>query len=197
MAKQPLKKDGSAVEAAVQDGISPYWKTILLVLVATGVIAAYYAGESHSEVAGAGFSAYVFTMLVLYGGWKAWTSLSGKKEVSYSPAWIIGATVAHVAVLSGFFPFPQGYAGASFSLFFKIVGFSLLPILIVLVVSGFGFWAMGKAFADFETRSSEFRIVTGLTLGLSAYLFFLSVSTSAFGYSLVTTFLPLAGMLAF
>lgn len=113
MSKQPLKNQNApvgAVRSEDAENFGPYAKTGLLALVATGAIAAYYAGDSHSEVAGAGFAAYVFTMLVIYGGWKTWTALSGKKEVSYSPAWIIGATVAHLAVLTGFFPFAQGYA---------------------------------------------------------------------------------------
>lgn len=72
----------------------------------------------------------------------------------------------------------------------------MLPVLIVLVTSGFGFWAMKRLFADFDDRSVEFRVVTGMTLGLASYLFFLSISASAFGYSLATVFVPLVAMLA-
>jgi hypothetical protein len=69
-------------------------------------------------------------------------------------------------------------------------------MVIVLIASGFGFHVMKRLFADFDDRSTEFRVVTGMTLGLASYLFFLSISTSAFGYSLATVFVPLVAMLA-
>lgn len=194
MAKQSFNAKTVGTEVSAESNVAGFgfWKPVFLLMTAVSVIATYYAGTNHAETAGAGFGGYVLAVLIIYGGWKAWTSLSGEKEVAYSPAFAIGATIGQIALLCAFFPFPaSGYAGAGFTLFFKILGYLALPTAIVAGTSGFGFWALKRFFPDFSARSREFRIVGGLSLGIAAYLFLLSVTTSAFGYSLITTFVPL------
>lgn len=51
---------------------------------------------------------------------------------------------------------------------------------------------MKKAFPDFSERSTAYRIVTAMSLGLASYLFALSVVTGMFGYTLTTVLAPLA-----
>lgn len=74
------------------------------------VISGYYAGTSHSEIAGEGFAGYVLSVLAIYGIWKAWSASSGKKEISYSVLAMVAVAVTQLALLSGFFPFPAGFS---------------------------------------------------------------------------------------
>lgn len=131
-------------------------------------------------------------MAVLYGCWKAWTSLSGKKEISYSASAAIGVALLQVALLCGFFPFPAGIDAPSLKMLFKILGLLALPVAIVTGTSAFGFAALKKLLPDFDSRSNQFRTVSAMSLGLSSYLFSLSVTTNAFGYNLASALIPLA-----
>lgn len=131
-------------------------------------------------------------MAVLYGCWKAWTSLSGKKEISYSASAAIGVALLQVALLCGFFPFPAGIDAPSLKMLFKILGLLALPVAIVTGTSAFGFAALKKFLPDFDSRSNQFRTVSAMSLGLSSYLFSLSVTTNAFGYNLASALIPLA-----
>lgn len=174
----------------------PYWKPFFILVTATLVISGYYAGTSHEEVAGAGFAGYVLSLLAIYGLWKAWTASSGKKEISYSAAAMVGVAILQLALLSGFFPFPQGLSTPGLKLFFKILGLCALPTAIVVGTSAFGFAAMKKAFPDFGERSTAYRVVSAMSLGLATYLFSLSAVTALFGYTLTTVLAPLAVLAA-
>jgi hypothetical protein len=108
----------------------------------------------------------------------------------------VGIAVGHLAILCAFFPFPAGFSGAGFVLLFKILGFLALPAAIVAGTSAFGTWALRKAIPEFDAKSREFRIIGGMSFGLASYLFVLSIVTSTFGYSLITTILPLIALSA-
>lgn len=112
--------------------------------------------------------------------------------MTYSTAALIGIAVFQIALLCGFFPFPAEFSAPGPKFFFKILGLTALPIAIVAGTSAFGFAAMKKAFPDFSERSVPFRVVSGMSLGLATYLFFLSVSSNFFGYNLASTLVPLA-----
>lgn len=53
MAKPSLKD--TAIENTPEITELPYWKPFFVLATAALVIAGYYAGNSHSEIAGAGF----------------------------------------------------------------------------------------------------------------------------------------------
>lgn len=190
MAKQSLKEI-PVTENRNPSGL-PYWKPIFLLMTSVLVISTYYAKGSHAETAGDGFAGYVLTMAVFYGCWKAWTALSGKKEISYSAISAIGVGLLQIALLCGFFPFSANIDAPGLKMLFKILGLLVLPVAIVTGTSAFGFAALKKFLPDFDSRSKEFRVVSAMSLGLSSYLFLLSVTANAFGYDLVSVLAPLA-----
>lgn len=76
-------------------------------------------------------------------------------------------------------------------MFFKILGLLALPTAIVAGTSAFGFAALKKFLPDFDSHSKEFRVVSAMSLGLSSYLFLLSITANAFGYDLTSALVPL------
>lgn len=112
--------------------------------------------------------------------------------MSYSTAALLGIAIFQLALLCGFFPFPADFSAPGLNLFFKILGLVALPAAIIAGTSAFGFAAMKKILPDYAERSTPFRIVSGMSLGLATYLFLLSVTSNLFGYTLVSTLAPLA-----
>jgi hypothetical protein len=188
--KTPLSNGHSAMGVSI--------KTIVLAITSAVVIAGYYAGTSHSEIATArqAFATYLFTALVIYGGYRLFLSATGKKEASFSPLSIAGIALGQVFLLTLFFPFGAEISGGSLVLFGKILKYLLLPTAIVFTVSVFGNWLLRRFLTSYETLSDEVKTVASMALGFCTFLFVLSILGNFAGYNFWTVFGPLAAMLA-
>ena len=140
---------------------------LTLAVVGFSVAVSYYSFPIHAE----SYSGYVFYFLLLilvYGIYKSVQLFYKKSKIRLSPVKIAGYALVNILLLC--FAFADANAGAnSVVLFFKIIGYSILPIVLTLVSYSFSKAILGRI-PGFLEEDSVFQILINLGFGFIAFL---------------------------
>lgn len=87
--------------------------------------------------------------------------------------------------------------GSGVVLFTKIIGYLVLPTLIMLVLTNFGTFLLAKLDTQFKDRSSGYRFMISTAVGLSLFLFILSIFVGTYLFTFWSVGIVLAAFAMF
>lgn len=112
--------------------------------------------------------------------------------VSFSPASIALYAFLHLFVLCFVYFGIIGAPNAGFVLFFKIIGYLILPITITIIAYGTGNKLIESTIQDFKAENSTFRFMLSLGVGFVVFLSSLTILGSLGFYNIWSVLLILA-----
>ncbi len=149
------------------------------------IVLQYYSIGFHNE-SGTGYMPYITTIVLIYGIYKVFTLASKKSTVTFSPLSIGLYTLLHLFVLCFVYFGLTGGANGGFILFFKIFGFLLLPLALVLITYSVGKKAIHMLIPSFEQEETAFRFLLSLGFGFVLFLTLITIAGSIGQYNLVS-----------
>lgn len=128
-------------------------KLFFFILVSFSSIFAYYSVWFHNEKS-AWVITYLIVIFLVYLIYKSIKQSISKDKIEFTPAWIIWYSILHIFIVSILF-FNLSWTSISIVLFFKILGFLILPTIMTFIFYSFGnkllnlipsFWSEKLAF---------------------------------------------------
>lgn len=159
---------------------------IIFLAVSIFTIYSYYKWWLHME-ANLNYTSYFIIVLLLYFFYK-WLKivLSDNKKISFSPLWIVGYALLHIFILCIFyFSLKENNTwwwgtGDGVVLFFKIIGYLVLPTLITF--TNYTFWyKLLSHLKTFTSETSWFKFLMSLWTGFVAFFLLITIS-AIFGF---------------
>lgn len=162
------------------------------------VLVQYYHVGFHNE-SGSGYTAYLIVLAITYAIYKTFTLLSGKEKVTFSPLSVALYALLHLLILCFIYFSLIDSANGGFVLFFKILGYLLLPSTLVLIVYSLGKKAIHRFVPGFEQEEPAFRFLLSLGFGFVLFLTALAIAGSLGWYNIVAVsgLLLVAGVLSY
>ena len=160
------------------------------------VISAYYAGSLHNEAATGSFG-YFLTLGTLWMATAGFLSTGKKNEASLGAPALLGAFLATLAVTACFAFSKSGISSAMGTvLFFKAVGYVILPVAIAFLSYGFGARLLSTLGTEIA-ESPDLQRIVRLGVGFSAFASLVAV-LGFFGfyhiYAVSILFIGIAGL---
>lgn len=150
-------------------------KLLYLVVFSILVIFVYYKIYDFHVESFVWYTPYVIAMLIFYACYKGYQFLQAKKEIIFTPVQILFFFLLQLFLLSFlFFTLNEWSASFGFTLFFKIIGYCLLPIIIFSISSSFWKFLLNKI-QWFQTETSTFQFLSSLWVGFFVFMTFLSI----------------------
>lgn len=150
-------------------------KLLYLVVFSILVIFVYYKIYDFHMESFVWYTPYVVAMLIFYALYKWYHFLQAKKEVVFTPVQIVFFFLLQLFLCSLFFFVVHGLsAGAWFTLFLKILGYSILPIIIFSTSISFWKWAL-KHIEWFQNETATFQLLSSLWFWFFVFLTLLSI----------------------
>lgn len=166
--------------------MSSYLSKLLgFVIFSVFIVLQYYSIGFHNE-SGTGYMSYVVTIAIIYAIYKGITLTSKKSTVTFSPLSIGLYTLLHLFVLCFVYFGLTGGANGGFVLFFKIMGFLLLPIGLGLITYGFGKKMIHMIIPSFEQEETAFRFLLSLGFGFVLFLTLLAIAGAIGQYNIIS-----------
>lgn len=133
------------------------------------ILSRYYSIPFHNE-SGTGYGPYIVTMLIAYAVYKYITMMSKKPKISFSPVSIGLYALLHIAILCFVYFGLVGGANGGLTLFFKIFGYLLFPLVIVLVTYSLGNMALHWFVPSIDQEESAFQFLLSLGFGFVKFI---------------------------
>ncbi|MDD2908120.1 MAG: hypothetical protein PHZ26_00010, partial [Candidatus Gracilibacteria bacterium] len=172
-----------------------YFMNIIIFLsVSLYVISLYYASGSHAE--STSYRMYFLTIIGIYLAYKFIKTSSSKEKVVFSPAGIIGYTFINILILCIFFFSLSGGQNGALVLFFKIIGFLILPFSIGLINYSFAKKILSYI-PSYKNEETPFKFILALGFGFVVFFTLITISATLGQYNLTAVFailLILAGV---
>ncbi len=168
--------------------ISYLLKLLYLVVFSILVIFVYYKIYDFHVESFVWYTPYVIAMLIFYAMYKWYQFLQAKKEIIFTPVQILWFFLVQLFLLSILFFTLNNLSGLLwFTLFLKIIGYSILPILIFSLSSAFGNFLL-KKIEGFEKETSTFQLLSSLWVGFFSFLTLMSIFWFFGWYNIYTFF---------
>lgn len=139
------------------------------------VIQRYYSEFNRAE----GFdwyAIYIIFIFIVYAIYSIFLKSENKEDIKFSPIHILGLFLFHLFFLSGMYFSLQdnGQFGQWMSMFAKVVGYSILPTIIVILSQTF--WkTILKKISWFDKKTIIFQHLTSLNLGIFLFITILTI----------------------
>ncbi|MDD3645890.1 MAG: hypothetical protein PHH06_00620 [Candidatus Gracilibacteria bacterium] len=159
-------------------------KVLALIVFSFVVIFIYYMPSLGHVENFDGYMSYAVIMLVIYSIYKYYQISFGGDKVKFSLVGILGFFLLHLFILSTLFFSYNGFSlGYGLTLFFKIIGYSIIPIIIVFLNVSFGKKLINLAGIDRdkysfhieEDKNGIYTFLFSLGLGFFSFLTLLTV----------------------
>lgn len=162
------------------------FKILYLVVFSLITIWAYFSFDKHVFWYSSYLVSYLFFVLVWF--WIYYFFKHQKNKISFSILEILGYFLLNLIFLCFFiFSANNASAGLWFWLFFKIIGFSLLPTIIVFL--SYCFWNfITSKIPNFQEETNVFKFITSLSLWFFVFLITLSIVWYLWFYNLYVVF---------
>lgn len=162
-------------------------KILYLLVFALIIIFNYYKFDFHIE-SFSWYLPYVITMFLFYFSYKAYNYVSGKKKLSFTPIKLFWYFLIQLFVLSILFFTLNDNPGLYWiTLFFKILGYLILPIIICLSFISFWRFILEKI-NSFKEESNIFQFLVSLWVWFSSFLTFITLFWFFWFYNIWSVF---------
>ncbi|MDQ7010107.1 MAG: hypothetical protein Q9M94_07510 [Candidatus Gracilibacteria bacterium] len=159
--------------------ISYLLKIWVLLIFSAIIIFNYYGNKDHIENFD-GYMVYSIWIFIFYGMYKFFQLNSLNNRVLFTPIKIFGYFFVHLILLSSLFFYYNGSGGGEsfgngIALSFKIFFYSLLPLTITIISIAFGQFFLKNILYNYKERSSNYKLITGIGVGIFLFIFSLTV----------------------
>lgn len=152
------------------------------------LVTALYYQSGHTEVFAStspttkiGLFGMIVGLFCLYAIYKGALFLGKQYKNTIGLPSVIGLFFAELLLLCFLF-----MGGAGLILFGKICIYLLLPVIILFILENFGSLVLSKCDTEFKNRSSGYQLMISMALGLSLFLFVLSIFVGTGFFTLVS-----------
>ncbi len=156
------------------------------------IIFHYYSNEANIKNFD-GYFVYIIFVGIYYWAYKYFQINSLKKEISFSPFEIFIHFFVHLILLSSLFFYYNWMSWfESFwnwiALSFKILFYSLLPLIIVYISTAFWQFSLKKILEKYTKKSSNYKLITWISFGIFLFIFTLTIIWMIGFYNLYSVF---------
>ncbi len=181
--------------------ISYLIKLFVLIVFSVLIIFFYYSSWAHIENFD-WYVPYIISIGAIYGIYKFFQINSLENKINFTPIKIFWYFSVHLLILSIlYFYYNWSTFWVAFwdwiTLFFKILFYSLLPLIIVLISLAFWQKILWWVLEKYRDKSANYKFITWIWFGFFSFVFLLTILWMLWAYSLISVWVILIVFIIF